>query len=326
MVYCLSLAVRQKKVKGLGTVEKLTNSRIMARQMCPTKEFLQYSERLRPIGVQWALSIGTAWHAGLEAWGQGADEDAAVQVGLATLEWIESTDPETMFKLELERARVEVMVRQAIRRFLPRNMTAVEMEFEVPILNPRTGKKSRSFALGGKADGVAEINGKLWLIENKTTGYTLDQFREGYGLNNQISLYLHAVSRYIGKPLAGAILRVVAKTRTEPKKSKGEVVESWDDYKARLMDLYDMESERFLTEDTVYRTPDQLAQFENELWTETQERLWQQKSGVIRHNTSSCGDYGGCPFKSICLGVGGAKESLFRVSETTHDELPSESA
>ena len=288
------------------------------------KEHLQYTERLRPLTIQWALSIGSAWHTALEVWGQGADEETAVQAGLGTLDWIETTDPENQYKFELEKARTEVMIRQAVRRFLPRNMVAVEMEFSVPIINPATNKKSRRFVLGGKADGVAEIDGQYWLIENKTTGYTLDQFREGYGLNNQVSLYLNAVSRAFGKQLAGAIFRVVAKTRVEPKKKGGEVVESWDEYKARLMELYDTESERFLTEDTVYRTAEQLKDFEAELWLETQERLWQQKSGVIRHNTAACGDFGGCAFKAICLGVEGAKESLFRVSTTTHDELPSE--
>ena len=304
-------------------MEKLTNSRIVARQVCPMKEHLQYEERLRPLGIQWALSIGTAWHAGLEAYGQGADEETAVQNGLETLEWIESTDPETQYKLELEKCRVEVMIRQAIRRFKPRNMFAVEMEFDVPILNPMTGKKSRSFSLGGKADGVCEIDGELWLLENKTTGLSLDQYREGYGLSNQLSLYLYAVSRALGKPLAGAIMRTIVKTRTEPKKSKGEIVETWDEYKQRLMELYDAEPERFVSEDHVYRSSEELKQFEAELWSETQERLWQQKSGVIRRNTSACNNYGGCPFKAICLNVPDAKETLYRVSTTTHDELSS---
>lgn len=321
--YYLILARTLTKVKGLTLLEKLTNSRIMARQMCPTKEFLQYSERLRPIGVQWALSIGTAWHAGLEAWGRGAGEDAAVQAGLGTLDWIESTDPETMYKLELERARTEVLIRQAVRRFLPRNMISVEMEFEVPILNPATGKKSRSFTLAGKADGVCEIDGELWLLENKSTGLSLEQYREGYGLSNQLSLYLYAVSRALGKPLAGAIMRTIVKSRTEPKKSKGEVVEDWDAYKTRLMEVYDTEPERFIAEDHVYRSPEELKQFEGELWMEGQERLWQQKTGIIRHNTASCSDFGGCAFKAICMGIEGARETLYRVSVTTHDELSS---
>ncbi|MHB1628183.1 MAG: PD-(D/E)XK nuclease family protein [Bacilli bacterium] len=304
-------------------MEKLTNSRIMARQMCPTKEFLQYSERLRPIGVQWALSIGTAWHVGLEAWGKGAGEDAAVQAGLETLDWIESTDVETMYKLELERARTEVLIRQAVRRFLPRTMVAVELEFEIPILNPATGKKSRSFTLAGKADGVCEIDGELWLLENKSTGLSLEQYRGGYGLSNQLSLYLYAVSRALGKPLAGAVMRTIVKTRVEPRRKGGEIIEDWDSYRERLMENYDTEPERFLAEDRVYRSPEELQRFESELWTETLERNWQKRSGTIRRNTGHCSEFGGCPYKAICLGVEGARDSLFRVSTTTHDELSS---
>ncbi|MCL6549131.1 MAG: PD-(D/E)XK nuclease family protein, partial [Alicyclobacillus sp.] len=185
-----------------------------------------------------------------------------------------------------------------------------------------TGRKSRKFALGGKVDAIAEDeDGRLLIIENKSVGTSLEQFRETYGLNNQLTLYAYAVSRMLGRPVAGIIVRAVAKSRMEPRKKGGEIVESWDEYKARLLAAYEAEPDKYLAEDTVERTPEQLAQFEAELWLETQERLWQSKSGVIRHNTAHCNLYGGCPFKPLCLGVEGARESMFRVSQTAHDEL-----
>ena len=65
-------------------------------------------------------------------------------------------------------------------------MIAVEQEFELPIVNPRTGRKSRKFALGGKIDAIAEDeDGRLWILENKTVGIGLESFRETFGLNNQ---------------------------------------------------------------------------------------------------------------------------------------------
>ena len=93
-------------------VEVLTHSRIQMRQQCPTKEFLHYTERLRPREVVWALSIGSAWHKALELWQKGeADEDQAVAAGLATLDWIRPQDEDEQYKLDLERARVEVLIR-----------------------------------------------------------------------------------------------------------------------------------------------------------------------------------------------------------------------
>ncbi len=308
-------------------MDKLTNSRITTRQRCPQKEYYQYVERLRPLGIQWPLVIGTAWHQGLEVFGGGGDEEEAVREGLTAFDFIQpQDDEETEFKLQMEKARTEVMIRQATRRFTAYPFTAVEQEFTVPIINPASGRKSRRFVLGGKMDGIVEINGKHWLVENKTTGLSLDLYRNSYGLSNQLTLYLTAASKVFGHPLEGAIMRTIVKTQTKPKMKAGVVIEGWLEYKDRLMMMYEEEPERYIAEDFVYRTPEQMKKFEQELWMETQERLWQDKTGTVRHNTSSCGDFGGCPFKPLCLAVEGARESMYRVSETTHDELPSESA
>ncbi|MBX5436752.1 MAG: PD-(D/E)XK nuclease family protein [Alicyclobacillaceae bacterium] len=303
-------------------METLTHTRIVMRQQCPMKEHLHYVERLRPLEIQWPLTVGSVWHTAIEALAKGASEDEAVQAGLAALDWIRPADEEEQYKLDLERARIEVMIRFAARRFRPRKFIAVEKEFLLPIINPATGRKSRKFALGGKVDAIAEDeDGRLWVVENKTTGTSIGQFRETYGLNNQLTLYAYAVSRMLERPVAGIIVRAVVKSRAEPKKKGGEIVESWDEYKARLLAAYEAEPDKYLAEDTVERTPEQLAQFEAELWLETQERLWQTKTGVIRHNTANCSLYGGCPFRPLCLGVEGARESMYRVSQTAHDEL-----
>lgn len=303
-------------------METLTHSRIMARQQCPMKEHLHYVERLRPCEIQWSLTIGTAWHRGIEELAKGASEDEAVRAGLAALDWIRPANEEEQYKLDLERARVEVMIRFAVRRFRPRKTVAVEKEFLLPIVNPATRRKSRKFALGGKVDAIVEDeDGELWILENKTVGTSLEQFRGSYGLSHQLTTYVYAVSRMLERPVAGVIVRAIVKSRAEPKKKGGEIVESWDEYKARLLEMYETESEKYLSEDVVLRSTEQIEQFERELWLETQERLWQEKTGIIRHNTANCSLYGGCPFRPLCLGVEGARESMYRVSQTAHDEL-----
>lgn len=302
-------------------VELLTHSRIAMRQVCPQKEYYHYVERLRPREVAWSLSVGTAWHAGLEAWQKGSNEDEAVAAGLATLDWIRPENDEEVYKLQLERARVEVLIRVAIRHFQPRNLIAVEHQFELPICNPKTGRKSRKYALAGKIDGIAEDeDGRLWILENKTTA-SIEQFRQSYGMSQQLTLYVYAASRIFDRPIAGAVVRAVQKSRAEPKRCNGEVVETWEDFRDRLLAEYESNPSKYLAEDEVVRVEEQIKQFEAELWMETQERLWQAKSGIIRHNTANCYQYGGCPFLPLCLGVEGARESMFFVSSTTHDEL-----
>ncbi|AEJ44404.1 PD-(D/E)XK nuclease family protein [Alicyclobacillus acidocaldarius] len=303
-------------------VELLTHSRIAMRQQCPQKEHYHYVERLRPREVSWALSIGSAWHRGLELWQRGeVDEDGAVRTGLETLDWIRPESEEERYKLQLERIRTECMIRFAVRHFKPRRLVAVEREFEIPILNPATGHKSRKYALGGKIDGICEDeHGNLWILENKTTA-SIEQFKQSYGMSQQLTLYVYAASRVFDRPIAGAIVRAVQKSRMEPKRRNGEVVETWEDFRDRLLAEYESNPDKYLSEDEVIRAPEQIKQFESELWMECLERNWQARSGVIRHNTSNCHQYGGCPFLPLCLGVEGARESMFFVSSTTHDEL-----
>ncbi|ACV58110.1 RecB family exonuclease [Alicyclobacillus acidocaldarius] len=303
-------------------VELLTHSRIAMRQTCPTKERLWYVERLRPREVSWALSIGTAWHTGLEVWQRGeADEDGAVAAGLATLDWIRPENDEEAYKLQLERIRTEVMIRFAIRHFKPRRLVAVEKQFEIPILNPATGRKSRKFRLSGKIDALCEDeDGNLWILENKTTA-SIEQFKQSYGMSQQLTLYVYAASRVFGRPIAGSVVRALQKSRMEPKHRNGEQVETWEDFRDRLLTEYEANPDKYLSEDEVVRTEEQIRQFENELWLETQERLWQAKTGITRHNTANCHQYGGCPFLPICLNVEGARESMFYLSTQQHDEL-----
>ncbi|ACV57534.1 PD-(D/E)XK nuclease family protein [Alicyclobacillus acidocaldarius] len=303
-------------------MEVLTHSRIAMRQVCPQKEHYHYVERLRPREVAWALSVGSAWHKGLEVWQRGeADEDGAVAAGLATLDWIRPENDEEAYKLQLERIRTEVMIRFAIRHFRPRNLVAVEREFQLPIVNPATGRKSRKYLLGGKIDGVCEDEqGKLWILENKTTA-SIEQFKQSYGMSQQLTLYVYAAARIFDRPIAGAVVRSVQKSRMEPKHRNGEMVETWEDFRDRLMAEYEENPAKYLSEDEVLRSSEQVKQLEAELWMECLERNWQARSGVIRHNTSNCHQYGGCPFLPLCLGVEGARESMFFVSSTTHDEL-----
>jgi len=306
-------------------VEKLTNSRIQTRQRCPQREAYQYEQRLRPRGYRWPLITGTAFHAAMEAWGNGGSVDDALTAAQESFGFIDrdALNPDEQYKFDLEKVRTNVYVRAALRTWQRYPAEAVEHEFAVPIKNPQTGRVSRSFELGGKADLVVEIEGMLWLVEYKTTGLSLDQYRETFGLALQPTIYVYALSREFARPFGGVLMRTIAKTRVEPKKKGGEVVESLSDYERRLDDAYGLEPERYISEDWVIRTPERLAELERDLWLETKERLWAKKLGVIRRNAAACTDFGGCPFKSICLDVPGW-ESQYYVSPTTHDELPSE--
>ncbi len=296
------------------------------RAQCPQKEHYHYVDRLRPRKVQWALRIGTAFHAGMEVLNGGGTEQEAVNAGLDSMEQIASFVPsEEREKFVIEKIRTEVMIRQAAQRFPGYRTPYVEYEFSVPIRSPYTHRASRSYTLAGKADAIAEIEGQLWLVEYKTTGSTIEQRRESFGLERQITLYTYALSQALGHRIQGVLMRIVQKPRTEPKRKGGQIIEPWDEYEERLMQWYDDNADTVIAEDLVTRSDKDLERFAIEIWSETKERLFEEHLGIVRRNTNACGDFGGCPFRDICLNIDGW-ENQYYISNTSHDELSVETA
>ncbi|WP_029423294.1 PD-(D/E)XK nuclease family protein [Alicyclobacillus macrosporangiidus] len=299
-------------------MERLTFSRISMRARCPQREHYHYNLLLRPKQMQWALDVGSAFHAGMEAWNRGGTEEEAVAAALSRLDEVAQRidDEAEVDKLPVQRVRTEVMVRQAVRWFPRYETVATEHEFDVAIRNPRTNRPSRTYRLAGKIDGIVRTpDGLYWLLEYKTSGQSLEQFRLRYGLDVQITLYALAARDALGIAVEGALVRVICKTRSEPRRG-----ESLEDYRDRLMSTYEAERERLISEDLVVRTPEQLEQTRRELWAEVQSRLFDAKLGVIRRNPQACTDFGGCPFWAICLGLPGW-EDMYYTADTQHDEL-----
>ena len=299
-------------------METLTFSRISTRARCPMREHLHYVLRLRPRQTQWALDVGSAFHSGMEAWNRGASEDEAVAAALARLDELKARieDPAELEKLPVKMIQTEVMVRAALRTFPKYEPVAVEHEFNVAIRNPTTGHASRTFRLAGKIDEIVRTpDGRLWLVEYKTTGQTLEQFRMRYGLDNQISYYVLAAREALGLPVEGSLIRVVVKSRTELRRG-----ETLDEYRERLEAMYTQESGRLLAEDPVVRDEAQLELTRRELWAEVQSRLFEKRLGVIRRNPQACSDFGGCPYRAACLQLENW-EDMYYVADTQHDEL-----
>src|SRR6185436_13920361 len=46
---------------------------------------------------------------------------------------------------------------------------SVEEVFHVPVVNPATGAKSRTFTMAGKYDGIVTRDNQFYLLEHKTT-------------------------------------------------------------------------------------------------------------------------------------------------------------
>jgi hypothetical protein len=130
----------------------LTQSSLRCYRACPRRYFYRYEEQIRSLAPQdEKLRRGTSLHRALETWSKsGGDLEAAV----AQLDRVHPQTGEPMpYSWQLERA---MMIGYHARWEHPGKVLYVEKEVRLPLVNPETGKPSRTFELGGKLDKVVE--------------------------------------------------------------------------------------------------------------------------------------------------------------------------
>ena len=170
-----------------------------------------------------------------------------------------------------------------------------EVEFTLPIINPKTGKASRCFRLAGKVDGICTKYGETWLVEYKTASTITKQYVDRLCLDGQVTTYLYAMQKVLGRPIAGVIYRVIRK----PSIRRGQK-ESAEQYCSRLEADYQERPEFYYYEQLLYRNPDDISAYEQELWDITQRILLDRRHGICPHNTARCTDFGSCEYMPIC--------------------------
>lgn len=122
----------------------LTQSSMRSYRSCPRKFYYRYVLRQRPLKKADALATGTSIHEALDVFRRtGGDLEAATQA-LVT---------EDLFVRAKERA---MLTGYAARWGKPVGMIEIEHQFRIPLVNPETGAASRTFALGGKVDAIAD--------------------------------------------------------------------------------------------------------------------------------------------------------------------------
>src|ERR1017187_6916098 len=82
--------------KGGRMKSKLTSTRLTTLRKCPRLHFLRYELGFAPIRTATPLRFGGGFHAGMEAYNRGANNDTVMQWALADYEavpqWADPTD------------------------------------------------------------------------------------------------------------------------------------------------------------------------------------------------------------------------------------------
>lgn len=96
----------------------------------------------------------------------------------------------------------------------------VQPAFHLPIVNPATGYRSRTFSLAGRCDGVVVWRRQRFLLESKTVGESLEPIEATFwarmAVDTQSGLYALA-RRQQGDPVAGVLYDVLRRPQVRPR-------------------------------------------------------------------------------------------------------------
>lgn len=127
--------------------------------------------------------------------------------------------------------------------------------------------------LVGTLDRVVEKSGSRYILDNKTTstGITPHYFR-GYSPDNQVTAYSLAGTTIFNSPVAGVIIDVA------------QIAQGFSEFSRA----------------PVLRTSAQMEEWREDAlrWIKFAHEC--TKADHFPMNTTSCGNYGGCPFRSVC--------------------------
>mgnify|MGYP000740096063 CR=1 FL=1 len=189
-------------------------------RLCLRQHYYRYELGLRSKREVAALRLGRAIHQGLEQWSRGVPGEKV----LRDIAWeYDKTPPWTDPPgWAVEEQTVLSLLAGYYWRYQddPLEYVEVEKAWSMPLVNPETGRASRTYELAGKRDGLVKApDGRLFVLERKTTGDDIGP-ESDYWLrlrcDPQISLYILS-ARHDGHDVAGVIYDVVRKPSIRPR-------------------------------------------------------------------------------------------------------------
>lgn len=286
-----------------------------------------------------ALRIGGAVHKGWELFRKGTPAELALAQSIVGYEIIpEWADP---YDWSMEQATVYGLLRAYFDHYSGDQLEFVEVErgFALPLVNPDTKAKSRTFERAGKIDGIVKWDGRLMLLEGKTTSDPIDPASDYWlrlRVDPQPSMYVLA-ARDLGYDVQAVIYDVIHKPAMRPAaialvedgakivlNSAGERVrtkdgkkwretgdaalgyvlqtrpETPDEFGARIYEDCKARPDFYFARREIPRLEDDLNEFREELWQVAQ-LLQQCKSRGLWFRNCGKATCTGCEYADICL-------------------------
>ena len=234
----------------------------------------------------------------------------------------------------------------------------VERVLTAPLVNPATGKPSRTFEIAGKLDCIAEYAGRRFIIDHKTTSESIEDPNAPYWrqlvVEAQPTHYM-LLAESNGLKADGAIWDVIKKPDIRPKKltkaERAAVVssrqyfgtsvsqpsldwlqanenESLELYEARLShDCTHERPERYFARRPVPRMDSEVVEYAGELWMHAEDirnarNRARETQRTPPRSPKSCIMYGApCRFLGICSGHDTVDSGNWTLKPHSHREL-----
>lgn len=299
----MNQAMRKK-----GETPQLSASMRRSWLSCPRKVFYRYIAGIEPIRKGKALCIGTAFHAGLEAWRKSPTNGPVIPAALAEETMIELAAKNGIGEALMLGAQVRAYVLGYIMRFGSEDQGTQQVEASA--FDDGDGEV-------GFIDSLVRYGDGLWIVEDKTTSRFVDEdvMRMALRMDDQVGTYILAY-RERGFNVEGVRYRQTLKTATRQTQK-----ESPADYRERITEIY-------MEKPDAYREFQlRLSDAELERWAKQKER---QNLEILSHldledieqfpiNSTSCiGTYGPCDFVNLCVNGCDASQRKFK----PRDKLP----
>ena len=248
---------------------------------CPRKYLIQNVLGYVSPRAKTALTFGLAYHAGLESFdialAKGADRrtalHSAIRRALSLVADFESDDT---------RRTKETLIRSIIwyvdhfendpctTKIRADGVPMVELTFKYDSGVTIAGQ---SILFTGHLDRVVEFNGQTWISDRKTTGTTLSsRYFDNFSPDNQMSMYTLAGQMIFSEPASGIVIDAAQLAVNFTRFGRGFAPRT----KKQVVEWYE----------------------EAVLWLHLAAQF-----AKARHwpaNDKSCGNYGGCPFRTVC--------------------------
>lgn len=204
-------------------VRLMTASRARDARACRRRHYLRYTLGYRSAADAAALRFGTLLHLMLEAWWRavmlaasvGAEPELWLAAAQAALDG-HQVDALDLCKLRVLMTGYHFRWRDEAQHY---EVLGVEMKFEGPLVNPKTGKQSRLWKLAGKLDVLVRDrrDGLVRVIEHKSssedTSPGSDYWRR-LKMDGQVSVYFEG-GRILGHEVYAVLYDVVGKLQHE---------------------------------------------------------------------------------------------------------------